>query len=140
MEGHGEDECQGDEAVVVVVPVVVAVDHRGDGERDDGHELDEDVEGRAGGILEWISDGVADDACLVGVGTLLLVSSLTALDLDVLLAVVPGATGVGHHDGEHGTRCDGTGQKASQSIGAEEEANEDGGENSVATGKDHLLN
>ena len=33
----------------------------------DGHELDEDVEGRARGVLERVADGVADHGGLVSV-------------------------------------------------------------------------
>ena len=34
------------------------------------HELDEDVEGGAGGVLERVSHSVTDDGSLVGVGSL----------------------------------------------------------------------
>lgn len=42
----------------------------GEDEGDDGHELHEDVERRAGGILERIAHGVTHDGGLVQVGAL----------------------------------------------------------------------
>ena len=42
----------------------------GEDEGDDGHELHEDVERGAGGVLEGVADGVADDGGLVGLGAL----------------------------------------------------------------------
>ena len=45
-------------------------EQRGERQRDDGHEVDEDVHGRAGGILERIAHGIAHDSRLVGLGAL----------------------------------------------------------------------
>ncbi len=42
---------------------------------DDRDQFDEDVEGRAGGVLEGIADGVADDGGLVGLAALAAVVS-----------------------------------------------------------------
>jgi len=33
----------------------------------DAHQLQKNVDGRAGGVLEWITDGVTTDSCLVGI-------------------------------------------------------------------------
>jgi hypothetical protein len=48
-------------------------EERGENERHDTHQLHEDVERRAGGVLEGITDGVTDDRGVVG---------LTALRVD----------------------------------------------------------
>ncbi len=50
-------------------------DERGDDEGDDGHQFDEDVHRRAGGILEGIAHGVTDDSGLMRVATLMLVEN-----------------------------------------------------------------
>ena len=42
------------------------------------------------------------------------------LDLDELLGVIPSATGVGHHDGKHGTRGDRTSNHTGKSAGTKE--------------------
>lgn len=34
---------------------------------DDAHQLQKNVDGRAGGVLERVTDGVTGDSCLVGV-------------------------------------------------------------------------
>ena len=47
-----------------------ADDQAGEHDGDRGAQLDEDVQGRAGGILEGIAHGVADDGRLVLVGAL----------------------------------------------------------------------
>jgi hypothetical protein len=77
-------------------------------ERERREELDEHVEGRPGGILERVADGIADNCRLVRL------APLAAEDpaLDVLLRVVPGSTAVvqdkGHEDsgnrGDHEER------------------------------------
>ena len=61
------------------------------------HQLDEDVERGTRGVLEGVTDGVADDGCFVGVRALAAVSAA----FDVLLRVVPGAACVRHEDGHH---------------------------------------
>ena len=77
-------------------------DHAGEDHADHRHQLDEDVQAGAGGVLERIADRVADDRGLVhrvlgAVGQLL--AAVGAL-LDVLLGVVPGAAGVVERDGQ----------------------------------------
>ena len=44
---------------------------------------------------------------------------------DVLLGVVPSATGVGHHHGEHETGRDGTGEETAEALGADEQTDGD---------------
>ena len=70
-----------------------AGEHNGNG----GAQLDQDVEGGTGGILEGVAHSVADDGGLVAVGALAAMGAA----LDVLLGVVPGAAGVGHEHGHH---------------------------------------
>jgi len=135
--GSDDEECEGCESDVPFLPVAVSVDDGCDGKGHHGHELDENIEGRSGGVLEGITDGVSDDAGLVSGGTL---SSAGTVDLDVLLGVVPGASGVGHHDGHHHAGCDGSTEHANEALGADEESNDKGREDGPESGEDHLLN
>ncbi len=48
----------------------LADEQRGEHEGDGGEELHEDVERRAGGVLEGVTDGVADDCRGMGFGAL----------------------------------------------------------------------
>ena len=48
----------------------VADDQAGHHHADHAHQLDQDVQARAAGVLERVAHGVADDGGLVGVGTL----------------------------------------------------------------------
>src|SRR5256886_13651424 len=59
-------------------------------QRDRAQELDENMQRRAGGVLERIADGVTDDGCLVS-GTPL---PTVFARLDELLCVVPGPAAV----------------------------------------------
>merc|ERR1712070_67996 len=75
----------------------------------DGHELHDDVEGRAGGILEGITDSVTNDSSLVHIGALA-VDNTVNLDLaflDVFLGVVPSTTSVGGRDSKLDGRSNG---------------------------------
>jgi len=58
---------------------------RHDEERDDVDDLDHRVDGRTGGVLVGVTDGVAGDGGLVGIPTL---AAMVAV-LDVLLGVIP---------------------------------------------------
>src|SRR4029453_1973995 len=89
------------------------------------------VDRRAGGVLERVTDGVADDGRGVGVGTLAAVLAV----LDHLLRVVPGATGVGQEDGHQGAGTDRTGQVAGQRTDAEAEADRDRRHDRQQTGR-----
>src|SRR5690606_24926981 len=67
-------------------------------DQEQGHDvddLDQRVDGRAGGVLVGIAHGVAGDRGLVRLGTL----AAEVAILDVLLGVVPGAAAGGHRDG-----------------------------------------
>jgi hypothetical protein len=69
---------------------------RGENQRNHGHQLDQDVHGGSGGVLERVTYGVADDGGFVVVRAF---PSQIAL-LDVLLGVVPGAAGIGHKESQ----------------------------------------
>jgi len=59
-----------------------------------GHKFDKDIDARAGCILKRVSDGIPDNAGLVGRRTL---SAVIAL-FDVFLGIIPSAAGIGHHN------------------------------------------
>ena len=60
------------------------------------HQLDEDVEGWTGGVLEGVAYGVAYDGGFVVVAAL----AFEVAFFYHLLGVVPCSAGVGHEDGE----------------------------------------
>ena len=60
-------------------------------QRDDGHELEQNVERGAAGVLERVAHGVADNCCLVVARTL----AAEVARLNELLGVVPRAARVG---------------------------------------------
>ena len=93
-------------------------DETGENDGYGGTQLDEDVQGGAGGVLEGIAHGVAHDSGLVALGAL----AAVVAGLDVLLGVVPGAAGVGHEHG-HGEAGDGhAAQQAHHAHRAEDQA------------------
>lgn len=87
----------------------------------DSGELDEDVDGGTGGVLKGIADGVASDGGSVGGGSLEdLLETVTLVDvklasLNVLLGVIPSATGVG---GGEGNLDSGDNAASEDSVGA----------------------
>ena len=131
----------------------VLVDGIGEDKGENGHELNEDVEGGAGGVLERVSHGVADDSSLVlGAGNLiavfleaLLAGLVGALDellhltaLNVLLGVIPSASGVRGGNGHLHTADETTDEKARQGELAEAEADQEGGEDDEGSRGNHL--
>ena len=118
-----------------------ADEERGEDQRDRRQELHEDVERRAGGVLERIADRVADDGRGVGIRALaedVAVVVLEVARLDVLLGVVPRAAAVVEDGREHdaGDRPDH--QHAGDGLGAEQEPDDDRrGDRDEARG-DHL--
>merc|ERR1712159_607764 len=78
---------QDNETVPVRLPI--GAEDRGHGQGEDGHELDENVQGRARGVLERITDSVADDARFV---RFRLLATVNLFVFDVLLGVVPRST------------------------------------------------
>src|SRR5690606_28137083 len=74
----------------------VADDDAGEDDRHNADELDENIQRRAGRVLEGIARLVADDGSLVMLRTL----AAQFTGFDILLGVVPRAAGVGHEDGD----------------------------------------
>mmetsp|Transcript_25457 Transcript_25457/g.75625 ORF Transcript_25457/g.75625 Transcript_25457/m.75625 type:complete len:667 (+) Transcript_25457:447-2447(+) len=137
-EGEDDEDGRRDEAVLPVVVVFVVLEQRRHRERDHRHELDQDVEGGARGVLERVADGVADDARLL---LLLLGRVLALLEAELLaqlLRVVPRAARVGHHDGEHAARGDGAREQAHQEARPHQEAAHQRREDGVRPRRDHL--
>jgi hypothetical protein len=124
------------ESIVPILPVAIAFHQGGDDKRDDAHELDQDIQRRATRILERISDRVPNNASLVDLCSL---SALGTFNLNVFLGIVPRATSYCHHDGEHHTTRNGTGQETCEATGSNKESDRDGRQNGEATGKNHLL-
>ena len=81
----------------------VCADQTAEYDGNGGDQLDEDVEGRTGGVLKRIADGVADNGCLVAIAALTAV--LTGFN--VLLGVIPSTACVGHEycHNEAADRC-----------------------------------
>ena len=106
-------------------------ENNGDGR----NELDEDVERRAGSVLEGVADSVADDSGLVALGAL----AAVVASLDVLLGIVPGAAGVGHEH-SHGETGDGyAAEQTYDAVDAEDEAGDYRNYNGKKSGEDHLM-
>lgn len=102
---------------------------------DDGHELDEDVDGRARGVLERIANGVADNSCMMGIGALAAVMA----GLDELLGVVPGTAGVSHEDSHDEARNSSSAEHSDYTESSEDEACHYWSRDAYACRKDHLL-
>ena len=87
----------------VLLKQTVLRHHVGAGEHDgnDGHELDQNVQRRTGGVLERVADGVANDGSIVSLVALLGAGNVVLLD--GFLGVVPGTAGVGHEEGHEHT-------------------------------------
>ena len=109
-------------------------EQRAEGQRDDRHEVDEDVHRRTGGILERVADGVADNGSLVSLGAL---ATMVAA-LDVLLSIIPSATGVRHEDGEQHARRNGAGEETAE-HGRVEATDSNRNDHGEQAGKQHLL-
>src|SRR5687767_12207764 len=99
----------------------VLQEQRPEDDGDDRHQLQEDVEAGARGVLEGIAHRVPDHRRAVRLGVLAAVIAL----LDELLGVVPRAAGVGHHQREQRARDDGSDEKAAERLGAEDHAHHD---------------
>src|SRR5262245_57334361 len=107
----------------------------GDDERHHGHQLDEDVHGRARGVLEGIAHGIADYGGAVGIRAL----APEVAGLDVLLGVVPGAPGIGHHQGEEHSHQGGSGEESTQGLPPQDEPHDRRQDHGQDPGHDHLL-
>jgi hypothetical protein len=89
--------------------------------RHEVHHLDQRVDGRAGGVLERVADGVADDGRGVRIEPLppWWPSSMN------FLALSHAPPAVRQEDGHQVHRCDGAGQEAGERADAETEADRD---------------
>jgi len=63
----------------------------------DGGQLDQNVEGRTRGILQWVTDGITDNGSLVFFRTLLLGDTVVDqfASFNVFLGIIPSTTSVG---------------------------------------------
>jgi len=116
------------------------LDERSEDQGQDSGQLDQNVEGGAGSILQRITDGITDNGSLVFFRTLLLGDTTVQkfAGFNVFLGIIPSTTSVGTGDGHLDTRDQSTGQQTSNSLGAEEETNTEGSEDDQATGGDHF--
>ena len=131
-----EDDFNAEDDETVPPSGPVAAEDRGHGQGEDGHQLDEDVQGRARGILERITDGVADDARLVRVR---LLATVNLFVFDVLLGVVPSTASIGHHDGKHETGGNSTSEETTEGLGANEQTDRDRGHDGKDARKQHFV-
>eukprot|EP00968_Pinguiococcus_pyrenoidosus_P013003 scaffold1166_cov261-Pinguiococcus_pyrenoidosus.AAC.32 len=162
---HDQHDAEGDESEEALL-VVVAIDQQGgNGEGDDGDELQKHIQGRSRGVLERITDRVANNDRLVRLGTLQRergvsasagprarhpdrqhsnacahLSAVGLLNLNVLLGIVPRATSVRHHDRELGAGDDGSAEDTQEAAGSDDEADDKRNHDRDDTGQDHLLN
>src|SRR5690606_35749091 len=88
-------------------------------ERQNRNHLDQNVQRRTGGILEWIAYGIADNGSLVS-GRAFELALYQAL-LDELLGIVPGAAGVRHEHSEQHSHDGGTEKESAERLGSEHE-------------------
>ena len=135
----GHDDATGNETTVLG-------QEGAEDERADGGELDEDVNRWAGGVLERVADGVTADGGSVGIVTLLDLDQLAIwslqvehASLNVLLGVIPSATGVGGGEGNLDAGDDAAGEDTVGGLVAEEAASEEWGDNDEDAWRNHLL-
>ena len=121
-------------------------------ERDNSGELDEDVDGGAGGVLKRVTDGVTSDGGSLDIlepGGILgdedffaIVLSLDldskALSLNDLLGVIPSTTGVGGRESNLDSRNDAASEDAVSGLEAEEGASDERRQDDEEAGSDHL--
>mmetsp|Transcript_89647 Transcript_89647/g.237142 ORF Transcript_89647/g.237142 Transcript_89647/m.237142 type:complete len:348 (-) Transcript_89647:1319-2362(-) len=125
------------------VLVGVRVDGASEDEAEDGRQLHDDVERGAGRVLQGVTHRVSGHGVLVRVGALgvdlagLLV--LQQASRDVLLRVVPGATGVAHGDGQLHAGHQSAREEPRARVLAEADAGHQRAENYQEARGDHLL-
>ena len=112
--------------------------HYGESGHDDGdhaHQFDEDVEGRAGGVLEGVSHGVAYNGGVVAGGVL----AAEVAFLNELLGVVPGAAGVGKEDGQDKACSKTAGKEADNTCRAKDDTHKHRNDDGKEGREDHLV-
>jgi hypothetical protein len=97
-------------------------DETTENEGGDSGELDQNVDSGAGGVLKWVTDGIANNGSLVLIVTLFDKFGLTGSDsfvsaskktgFGVLLGVVPSTTSVGGRESNLDAADNGTGEEA----------------------------
>ena len=102
-------------------------EHGGEQGGNQAHHGNLGVDGGAGGVLEGVAHGVANDGRLVGVAAL----AALGAGLNVLLGVVPQAAGIGHEQSQQQAADDIAQQEAANGAGAADEAYDDGGASST---------
>ena len=115
---------------------VVLVEDGNGNQGDGGHDLDEDVQAGADGILQRIADGVANNGGIVCGRALAVACDGTGLD--VLLGIVPSAAGVTGEDSQHDSGNGGTDEQTADELRSEDEAGNNGNEDSHESGDLHL--
>ena len=133
-------------AVLGVEDTTVGSDEGAEHEGGDGGELDEDVDGGAGGVLKRVTDGVTDDSSLVlgvalnnvdGVAFLVMTTD-ELLGLNELLGVVPGTARVGGGEGDLDTGDNSSSEETRGELVAEEVSTDERGDNDDGARGDHL--
>mmetsp|Transcript_6763 Transcript_6763/g.22192 ORF Transcript_6763/g.22192 Transcript_6763/m.22192 type:complete len:577 (+) Transcript_6763:629-2359(+) len=136
VRGGDEDDFNHEDDDAVPPSFPVGAEDRGHGQGEDGHELNENVQRRARGILERVTDSVTNNARLVRVG---LLATIGVFVFDVLLGVIPSTTGVGHHHRKHETRGDGATEETTEALGTNQETNGDRGHDSQDARDQHFV-
>ena len=131
---RGDDGDRQPDRLVGVVAHRDGHDGRRDEQRHEVHDLDQRVDRRAGGVLERVADGVADDRRRVGVGPL----AAEVAVLDDLLRVVPGTARVGQEDRHEHAGRDGPAEEPGERADAEAEPDGDRRERREQTGRGQL--
>ena len=106
--------------------------------KDDGdhrEQLDQDVDRGAGGVLEGIADGVADNSRLMLIGAL----AAVVARLDILLGVIPRAAGVRHKDREQEARSSRASEHTDNAVEAEHQTDDDRYDDRDNGRQDHFL-
>jgi len=103
----------------------------GEDEREDGHQLHQDVERGSAGVLQRVADSVAHNGRLFSIRYLVLLCALHFLGLVELLGVVPGAARVRGGDGQLHGGDQRAGQEAGHGLDAEQESEDEGREDDL---------
>ena len=112
------------------------LDHqRHDEQRHDVDDLDQRVDGGAGGVFVGVAHGVARHGGLVRFRSLAAVVAV----FDVLLGVVPGAAARAHRNRHEQAGDDGAHQQAAQRLGAQQQAHHNGYHHGQQAGDHHLF-
>ena len=98
--------------------------HAGGDDSHHAHELDQDVQGRAGRILEGVAHRIADNGCLMAFRAFAAHMAL----LNIFFGIVPRSAGISHEYGQHKAGSQAAGQQAEHAGNAENDTHADGGD------------